>query len=227
MKTMILAVMMILSAVFSYAQDGYLLTKEGSSYICEGSKPCKIDEKTTFGSAALWAIEKSSNVVENTLKCDAKKLSLSVNCNIAEDENSDKVYTFQLNIAVNKGKIEFLVKDIKCAPKGVLAVFKTVSLDKLNLEKKPQNREYVDKFSVLCSRFMQQTMQEILASNVDLSHWEAIVEGRVVKGMNTNEVILAKGKPLTITENSQRIMWSYESGAIVMIENGIVSGVLN
>lgn len=135
MKTMILAVMMILSAAFSYAQDGYLLTKEGSSYICKGSKPCRIDEKTTFGSAALWAIEKSSNVVENTLKCDVKKLSLSVNCNIAEDENSDKVYTFQLNIAVNKGKIEFLVKDIKCAPKGVLAVFKTVSLDKLNLLK--------------------------------------------------------------------------------------------
>lgn len=227
MKTVILAVMMILTATFAYAQDGYSLTKEGSSYVCKGAKPCKIDEKTTFGSAALWAIEKSSNIVENTLKCDAKKLSLSVSCNIAEDENSDKVYTFQLNIAVNKGKIEFLIKDIKCAPKGVLAVFKTISFDKLNLEKKPQNKEYIDKFSVLCSHFMQQTIQEILDSKVDLSHWEAIIEGQVVKGMNTNEVILAKGKPLTVTENSQRIMWSYESGAIVMIENGIVSGVIN
>lgn len=227
MKTVILAVMMILTATFAYAQDGYSLTKEGSSYVCKGAKPCKIDEKTTFGSAALWAIEKSSNIVENTLKCDAKKLSLSVSCNIAEDENSDKVYTFQLNIAVNKGKIEFLIKDIKCAPKGVLAVFKTISFDKLNLEKKPQNKEYIDKFSVLCSHFMQQTIQEILDSKVDLSHWEAIIEGQVVKGMNTNEVILAKGKPLTVTENSQRIMWSYESGTIVMIENGIVSGVIN
>lgn len=227
MKTVILAVMMILTATFAYAQDGYSLTKEGSSYVCKGAKPCKIDEKTTFGSAALWAIEKSSNIVENTLKCDAKKLSLSVSCNIAEDENSDKVYTFQLNIAVNKGKIEFLIKDIKCAPKGVLAVFKTISFDKLNLEKKPQNKEYIDKFSVLCSHFMQQTIQEILDSKVELSHWEAIVAGQVVKGMNPNEVILAKGKPLTITENSQRIMWSYDSGTIVMIENGIVSGVIN
>ena len=48
-----------------------------------------------------------------------------------------------------------------------------------------------------------------------------------MKGMNPKEVILAKGKPLTITENSQRIMWSYDSGTIVMIENGIVSGVIN
>lgn len=63
MKTMILAVMMILSAAFSYAQDGYLLTKEGSSYICKGSKPCKIDEKTTFGSAALWAIENPATLL--------------------------------------------------------------------------------------------------------------------------------------------------------------------
>lgn len=108
-----------------------------------------------------------------------------------------------------------------------MAVFKTVSLDKLNLEKKPQNKEYVDKFSVLCNQFMQQTMKEILGENIDLSHWEAIINGQVVKGMNPNEVILAKGKPLTVTENSQRTMWSYESGSIVMIENGIVSGVIN
>lgn len=42
MKTMILAVMMILSAVFSYAQDGYLLTKEGSSYIAKGPSHAKL-----------------------------------------------------------------------------------------------------------------------------------------------------------------------------------------
>lgn len=227
MKTVILAVLMILSATITHAQDNYSLTKEGNSYICKGSKPCKIDERTTFGSAALWAMEKSSNVVENTLKCDPQKLVLSVGCNIAKNENSDKVYTFQLNIAVNKGKIEFLIKDVKCAPKGVLAVFKTMSFDKINLEKKPQYKEYIEKFSVLCNHFIQQTMHEILDSKVELSHWEAIVSGQVVKGMNPKEVILAKGKPLTITENSQRIMWSYDSGTIVMIENGIVSGVIN
>ena len=129
-------------------------------------------------------MEKSSNVVENTLKCDPQKLVLSVGCNIAESENSDKVYTFQLNIAVNKGKIEFLIKDVKCAPKGVLAVFKTMSFDKINLEKKPQYKEYIEKFSVLCNHFIQQTMHEILDSKVELSHWEAIVSGQVVKGMN-------------------------------------------
>ena len=83
MKTVILAVLMILSATITHAQDNYSLTKEGNSYICKGSKPCKIDERTTFGSAALWAMEKSSNVVENTLKCNPQKLVLSVGCNIA------------------------------------------------------------------------------------------------------------------------------------------------
>jgi hypothetical protein len=63
MKTVILAVLMILSATITHAQDNYSLTKEGNSYICKGSKPCKIDERTTFGSAALWAMEKSSNVL--------------------------------------------------------------------------------------------------------------------------------------------------------------------
>ena len=227
MKFMILTALMMTSITFAHAQESYTLIKEGNSYSCKGSQPCKYDEKATFGSAALWAIEKSSNIIENTLKCDAKKLSLSVGCSIEESENSDKAYTFQLNIGVNKGKIEFLIKDVKCIPKGVMAVFKTVSLDKLNLEKKPQNKEYVDKFSVLCNQFMQQTMKEILGENIDLSHWEAIINGQVVKGMNPNEVILAKGKPLTVTENSQRTMWSYESGSIVMIENGIVSGVIN
>lgn len=88
-------------------------------------------------------------------------------------------------------------------PKGVLAVFKTMSFDKINLEKKPQYKEYIEKFSVLCNHFIQQTMHEILDSKVELSHWEAIVSGQVVKGMNPKEVILARVNhlPLQKTRN--------------------------
>lgn len=209
------------------AQEKYQLTKEGNSYICKGAEPCKLDDNSTFGSIVLWALDNASNTEEKPMKCDAKQLMVSMNCSVAESDDADKVYTFNLSIGVNKGNIVFLIKDIKCAPKGVFAVFKTITLDKLNLDKKPQNKEYVDKFAILCDRYMQQILNTILSSNLKITHWDNIVAGQVVKGMIPDEVILAKGKPLAVTENSQRIMWNYESGAIVMIENGKVSGVIN
>ncbi|MDD7212140.1 MAG: hypothetical protein PUH31_07315, partial [Prevotella stercorea] len=91
----------------------------------------------------------------------------------------------------------------------------------------PQYKEYVDKFAVLCDKFMQTMLTEIINADIKLNNWNSIVEGKVVKGMTANEVKLAMGIPLSITENSQRTMWSYVSGAVVMFEKGVVTGVIN
>lgn len=216
-----------LITIVGSAQEKYPLTKEGNSYICKGTEPCKLDDKSTFGSIALWALNHVDNTAEKPMKCDVKQLLVSMYCSVTESDEADRVYTFNLCMGVDKGNIVFLIKDIKCAPKGVLAVFKTITFDKLNLTKKPQNKEYVDKFAILCDQYMQQILTTILSSNLKITHWDAIVAGKVEKGMIPDEVILAKGKPIAVTENSQRIMWNYESGAIVMIENGKVSGVIN
>ena len=74
---------------------------------------------------------------------------------------------------------------------------------------------------------MQTMLTEIINADIKLNNWNSIVEGKVVKGMTANEVKLAMGIPLSITENSQRTMWSYVSGTVVMFEKGVVTGVIN
>ena len=226
-KSIIAAALALLSLSTAMADGKYPVVRDGGSYVCKGEENCRLDDKATFGSVVLWALENSGDAEAANMKCDSKRMTVSMNCSLSENDDADRTYTFHLNMGVKNGKLAFLVNDIKCTPKGVLSMFKTVTLDKLNLEKKPQNKEYVDKFAALCDAFMQKTLSSILSADVNLSHWDAIVEGKVVKGMNLNEVRLAKGNPLTVTENSQRTMWSYESGTVVMIENGVVSGVIN
>lgn len=218
--------LVIMSAIIATAQGKYQLIKEGDKYICKGTETSERDDHSTFGSIVLWAMDNANADGGNAMKCDIKQQTVSMTCSAADQNENDKTYNFSLTLGVSSGHIEFLVKDVKCAPKGVLSVFKTVALDKLNLTKKPQNKEYVDKFSVVCDNFMRQTINAILESKLKVTHWDAITEGQVVKGMTPEETKLAMGKPLSVTENSQRTIWNYESGAIVMFENNIVSGVI-
>lgn len=70
-------------------------------------------------------------------------------------------------------------------------------------------------------------LDDILNRDINLDNWEAISKGQVVKGMDKDEVMMAIGKPRDITENTQRVMWTYDSGKIVVFENGKVTGILN
>lgn len=228
MKGAIIAVLLMIQPCAAItAEEKYPLVKEGNSYVCTGAEPCKLDENTTFGSAMLWMMDHNIDAEKNALKSDVSKKSIGLNYTISEDESADKTFSFHLDMEVKDGKIAFLVKDVKCTPKGVIGMFKTLSFDKMNLTKKPQYKEYVDKFAVLCDKFMQTMLTEIINADIKLNNWNSIVEGKVVKGMTANEVKLAMGIPLSITENSQRTMWSYVSGAVVMFEKGVVTGVIN
>lgn len=226
MRSIVVMAMVLLTGIVASAQEKYPLTKEGNKYVCMGEETCRLDDKSTFGSIVLWALDHDNATEGKPMNIDAKQLTLTMNAIVADAKEPDKTYTFQLAMGVRNGKIDFLISEAKYVPKGVLAVLKTVVLDKLNLDKKPQNKEYVDRFAVLCSQYMQQAYADILASNLKIAHWDNIVTGQVVNGMTPDEVKLTLGKPLSITENPQRTMWNYASGTIVMIENGKVSGVL-
>lgn len=223
---MMVMAMVLLAGIVASAQNKYQLTKEGNRYICQGEETCTLDDQSTFGSIVLWALGQGNTAEGKPMKCDAAQLTLSMDCSVADTKEPSQTYSFHLTMGVEKHKIVFLVTDAKYAPKGVLGVLKAVALDKLNLTKKPQNKDYVDKFATLCSQYMEQTLNTILASPLKITHWDAIVKGDVVNGMTPDEVKLSWGIPLSVTENPQRTIWNYASGAIVMIEGNKVSGVI-
>ena len=160
-------------------------------------------------------------------KFDAQSMRLTIMPKLPIEGITERVYTCQLTLSVVKGKLGFLIEKAKCVPNNVLGAIAAINLDKINLAKKPQNKQYIDEFAIVCQSFINDMLSEILNREVNLNNWEAIKKGQVVKGMDQSEVKMAIGKPSDITENTQRVMWTYASGKIVVFENGIVTGMLN
>lgn len=211
------------------AQVTFSMKNDNGKYSCSGCSDCRYDEKNTFGSAVLWTLE--NELQDKDMKAGAEfdyghYVIKTYAC--VSDDSKENNYMFTLQMAVGNGKISYLVDDIRCIPqKGVFAAMKVVVFDKLNLKKKPQNQTFVDQFNSLCNNYISKAINNILKINPNIKHWDNIAAGQVVKGMFPNEVKLSKGKPINVSENSQRVVWTYDSGTVVMFENGIVTGVVN
>lgn len=217
---------MTLLSVAAYGEQTYKLENYNGRYICRGEAACRLDDQQTFGSAVLWAMEQgdpaagSKGILESY---DAGTHRVVMKPTLPAGDNS---YVFNLTMQVSGGKIEFLVEKIKCVPKGMLGGLTAINFDKVNLEKKPKQKEFIDQFDALCDTYMQRILTEITSKEGNLGNWEAINKGQVVKGMTEKECLMAVGKPATIVENTQRVQWTYESGMIVVFENGIVTAIV-
>lgn len=211
------------------AQVTFSMSCDNGRYSCGGDAECRYDEKNTFGGAVLWAIDNEPRERDMKARAEydyARRTIRTYAC--VSDEKKENNYTFTLQLAVANGKISYFIDDIRCVPqKGVFAAMKVVVFDKLNLKKKPQNKTYVDQFGALCKDYISEAVGNILRLNPDIKHWDNIAAGQVVRGMVPDEVKLSKGKPVNVSENSQRVVWTFDSGTVVMFENGKVTGVVN
>lgn len=222
----IILLFIALLAVAAHAEQTYTLELKDGRYICTGAADCDKDDKAVFGGAVLWALEQAGaadKAKSAIVDYDAGKLMLTVRPAVPAGDYS---YTFSLTMRAKDGRLLFLIEKIRCVPKGVLGGLSAISFDKVNLEKKPQQKEYIDRFGEMCDDYVKQMVSEVMKKDMNLTHWEAIVKGLVVKGMTENECLMAVGKPATVTENTQRVQWTYGSGMIVVFEQGSVTAVV-
>lgn len=229
MKRCIVMTVMLAVSVCCIWADDYKLENVNGKYLCKGEVDCKYSDNATFGATVLWALGLTKNENEQgaAQKFDKQAKRLTIKPNIVPEGTNEHTYSCQLTIAVIKGKLNFLIEKVKCVPNNVLGTFTAISLDKINLEKKPQNKAYIEEFDLTCQKFVKGMLEDIINRKINLDNWEAISNGQVVKGMDKDEVMMAIGKPRDITENTQRVMWTYASGKIVVFENGKVTGILN
>ena len=229
MKRCFVMMAMLAASVCCIWADDYKLEQINGKYLCRGEAECKHSENTTFGATVLWALEQTKTEKEQgaAQKFDTQSMRLTIKPNIVPEGTTDRSYSCQLTIAVSKGKLSFLIEKAKCVPNNVLGTFTAINLDKINLEKKPQHKMYIEEFDLVCQKFVKGMLEDILNRDINLENSEAISKGQVVKGMDQSEVKMAIGKPRDVTENTQRVMWTYATGKIVVFENGKVTGILN
>ena len=212
------------------AQVTYKMERQDGRYLCTGTLTGKYaDTRENYGCAILWALDNAyQDKADKFLpKYDYAAYTLKVRGAI-KSANDNNLYTFTIQMRGNNHSLEYLIDDIRCVPqKGVFAAMKVIVFDKLNLEKKPQHKVYVDEFDSLCRNYLENVAQNISDTKLSINHWDAIAKGNVVEGMNPNEVRLAKGTPSNVSENSQMVVWTFDSGTVVMFEKGIVTGVSN
>lgn len=217
-------------AFFATAQaDGnYTLEKVDGKYVCRGTVSIKKNDRATFGSAVLWTLDQTlDQTAKNAVKTvNANDLTVSIRPDVKVNDESVQSYSFNLTLKVENGRLHYLISNVKCTPNGFFGSITAVNLDKINTEKKPKQKVLIDKFAALCNEYVPLMISGIKDRNVVISHWDAILQGQVVKGMNGDECILSVGKADTITENPQRTQWQYESGMIIVFENGLVSAVV-
>lgn len=213
----------------TYAQVSFDMERKNNKYACEGSATSQFGDKDLIGRAVLWALDNECQGQEEKYKPEynlAQK-TLKIRGTFC-GSNADNHYTFTLQMMAAEGKLFYLIDNIRCVPqKGVFAAMKVIVFDKINFDKKPQDKFYVDEFHSLCKQYIDNVMQLIFRTNIQINYWEEIERGAVIKRMNPNEVRLAKGNPINISENSQRVVWTYDSGTVVMFENGKVTGIVN
>lgn len=229
MRRILLAVfILVLNNPSLVAQVPCSMTKENGKYVWYGESGILHGKETTYCSAVLWALEHEARVAgkESPLSINFGQFTLDKKAEVAIG-NAERSYCFRLHIGVEPEKLLFRASEVKCIPKGALAALKVTNLDKVNLDKKPQNQVYFDEFNSLFQNFTTKAVNDIIGTEVKVQHWDEIVNGHIQKGMTPAEVKLSKGNPSRVSENTQRIVWTYESGTIIMFENGLVTGIVN
>lgn len=220
----------LLIGVFSAAnaQETYKLENVNGKYVCQGSVNVSKNDKAIYGGMVLWALDQvvDANAKNAATLVNTAELSVSMRPSVQVEDETIQNYSFNLTLQAKNNHLTFLIDNVRCTPKGFFGSITAVNLDKIKVEKKPKHKVLIDEFALLCNSYVQEMIIKIKGRSSNFTHWEAIQQGQVVKGMNENECLIAVGKPDTITQNPQRVMWQYGTGMIVVFENGEVTGLV-
>lgn len=201
------------------------LTSAG--YVCKGAAAANADNRIAFSTALLWALEQEALENDGKMegKLDIKKYFL-VFKPVLRPSDANYYYEFEMGLKADGGKMQYEIGNACHVSEGMFGEKKRVKLNKIDLTKTPQRQAYIDQFAEVIKPFVAGLEEALRTKEVGIGHWDAMVQGRVVKGMTEQECRLVMGNPLYVTENQQRKQWTYQMGKVVVFEKGIVVAVI-
>ena len=187
-----------------------------------------------FLNALLWNIDNRQlpdNEKEETndpgIETDYDKLQFSFSLSWINPKTASR-YRCLLSVKVSENIITMLTSDITYeAETAVIKLVKRLPFEKLQPDKKPKHKEYMDEFAALHRRYVEEMLTAIAANQPPvISHWTEIREKNVAKGMTEAECLLAIGKPASIQKQGTKTEWMYDSYTYLFFENGVVSSFI-
>lgn len=186
-----------------------------------------------FLNALLWMIE--NRELENTeeeedkstfeIDYDKKQYLLEF---MQTNPKSASRYRCLFSVKVTDNIITILASNITYeAETSVIKLVKRLAFEKLQPEKKPKHKEYLNEFAILHKETVKRMLEAIIANPAPtITHWTEIKNKEVVKGMSKQECLLAFGKPASVQKQENKEEWMYNSYTYVFFENNIVTSLI-
>lgn len=186
-----------------------------------------------FLNALLWVIENRES--ENTetekdkstfdIDYDKKQYMLEL---IQTNTQSASRYRCSFSVKATDNIITILASNITYeAETSVIKLVKRLAFEKLQPEKKPKHKEYLNEFAILHKETVKRMLEAITTNPAPtITHWTEIKNKEVVKGMSKQECLLAFGKPASVQKQGNKEEWMYDSYTYVFFENEIVTSLI-
>lgn len=189
--------------------------------------------ESIFINALLWMIENrepgNAEIAEgkSTIETDYDKKQFMLEL-VQTNSGSASRYRCSFSVKVTDNIITLLASNITCeAETGVIKLVKRLAFEKLQPEKKPKHREYLDEFAKLHKETVKQMLEAITTNPAPtVTHWTEIKNKEVVKGMTKQECLLAFGKPVSVQVQGDKEEWMYDSYTYLFLENGVVTSLI-
>ena len=232
LKTLTILAVSALMGFSAEAQDFlgpseiYHLSSDGSSLVISGFRDVGRKDEINFANAFLWTVE---NVCQKHREGISdlvykERFSFDVTLEQMMPDRKPRKFSATVTLRFKDGKMNYLVSNIAC--QGTAALSKMSPIEKFNQKDTPANRQIIHGFETACSKMLSDLFHYVdTNSPMLIKHWDEIAAGRPVQGMNTDECLLAFGKPVNIS-GTDEVQWMYTSSFFLFFKEGKLTTIL-
>lgn len=184
------------------------------------------DAEGTFVRALLAVIGQGEEGQRNLTALDVEGRAFATVLAVGGDEAGSKApcYTCRLRLVALGKRLAVRADSICLVSANFFGEKHATPFEHLNLEK-PRTQQQLQEFATLCGRFVQALRPAGGVEPQPVTHWDDIAAGRIVRGMNETECMLAAGRPLHVRTSPTRTRWMMAGNATVVFEGGVVTRV--
>lgn len=184
--------------------------------------------KQVFLKALMYARERLDDETERIEAVDFKNNRFTIRGTKAvARKDKPETYSYVEAFQGSDGILSFSCGDINVhfKEKGLLP--RTLKFEKLNPQSNARDREFIEDLSYAFSDRIGDLVKYIYEHpDIVINHENEIIQGKVVLGMNPDEVRLTLGQPFSEKKTGDRIKWLYENGNSVIFTDGKVTHVM-
>jgi hypothetical protein len=182
-----------------------------------------------FINSLLYAIDQGSRELENIEKIDFRLKRFVIKQQVLSTTyaSTGTLYKYTTQFQIDDNTLSFLSHNITFEAKTILGEVRSTPFERLDPDKKNKDKVYLDEFISGNTRFLE-AMFEFIKTNEypAVTHWDELIAGKLVKGMNKTECTLLCGKPVNIRDTGTKIRWMFNNDFIVFFENGVITSII-